>query len=129
MPVRPFFETSVLSIPQNGKLYIPVELDFTVNASSEIDLMQELMQVGGIGFVQGIFIDQSQNVDNLTLTFHNLSNQGFRLVMPGKIQAWQPILLPVGSAAFTATSVVAAARLVQIHLVNFPVMPLMWNVP
>ncbi len=129
MPLRPYFETAVLSIPQNGMLVIPIELDFTAQADLEFDLMAELMSVGGISFIQGAFIDQGNNFDPLTLTFRNSSNQGFVLRLSGKIQTWQPLLLPAGAVSFTASSVVAADKKVQIHLVNFPVMPIMWNVP
>lgn len=132
MSLRPYFETAVLSVPENGGLVIPFELDFSsaVNGGREIfDLMAEIMDVGGISFVQGIFIDNGNNNDALTLTFRNTSNQGFVLRIPGKVQTWQPILVPNGMVRFTALSVVEADRKVQIHLVNFPVMPVMWNVP
>ncbi len=129
---RPYFETAVLRLPENGALYVPIELDFTEftnGGAAEFDLEAELMQVGGIGFVQGIFIDQGSNNDPLTLAFYNGANQGFTLKLPGKVQTWQPLLIPAGTARFTALSVAAADRKVQLHLVNFPVMPIMWNVP
>ncbi len=129
---RPYFATAVLALPKDGALYLPIELDFTTDTNggaAEFDLEAELMQVGGIGFIQGVFVDNGANNDNLTLTFYNGANQGFVLRLAGKIQTWQPLLIPVGAVRFTALSVVAAARKVQLHLVNFPVMPLMWNVP
>ncbi len=130
--LRPYFETSVLALPKNGALVVPVELDFTESTNGgapEFDLTENLMQIGGTSFIQGIFIDNGANVDNLTLTFANTSNQGFVLRVAGKIQTWQPILTPIGVTRFTASSVVAVARKVQLHLCNFPVMPNMWNVP
>ncbi len=127
---RPYFETAVLALPKNGALYVPIELDFTEftnGGAPEFDLEAELMQIGGIGFVQGMFIDNGQNNNTLTLTFYNGANQGFPLRIPAKVQTWQPLLIPVGTARFTASCVVAADRKVQVQLVNFPVMPIMWN--
>ncbi len=132
MPLRTYFQTSVLMLPTGGHLAMPVELDFTENVNggaAVFDLEAELMQEGGLGFAQGIFIDNGANNDNLTLTFANTSNQGYVLRIAGKVQTWQPLLVPVGVARFTAVSVVAAARKVQLHFVNYPVAPLMWNVP
>lgn len=132
MALRPYFETPVLAIPENGALCVPMELDFSSNANGGadvFDLAAELMQVGGISFVQGIFIDQGLNNNPLTLTFANSANQGFVLRIAGRVQTWQPLLLPVGMTRFSALSTVVAALKVQLHLVNFPVMPIMWNVP
>lgn len=132
MSLRPYFETAVLSMPEAGRLVIPIELDFSTAANGglpEFDLTKELMDLGGISFIQSIFVDQGNNTDPLTLTFANSANQGFALRIPAKVQTWQPLLTPVGTARFTAASIVAANRKVQIHLCNFPVMPIMWNVP
>lgn len=132
MANRPYFETGALSLPLNGQLSTPIDLDFTTDTNGGapvFDLTQELMAPGGMGFVAGIFIDNGNNNDTLTLNFANTSNEGFILRISGKVQTWQPLILPVGSCRFTALSVVAAARKVQLHLVNFPVMPIMWNVP
>lgn len=132
MPLRPYFATPVLSLPENGALVIPIELDFTVTpdgGSPVFDLMADLMSVGGVSFIQGIFVDQGANFDPLTLTFSNSSNQGFVLRLAGKIQTWQPLLLPVGAVSFTASSPVVALKKVQLHLFNFPVIPAMWNAP
>ncbi len=131
MPLRPILRTAVLQIP-DGSIAIPLELDFTTarnGGDDEFDLMAELMQEAGISFVQGIFIDQGNSNDTLTLAFANTANQGFTLRIPGKVQTWQPLLLPIGAARFTADSAIADGKKIQLHLVNFPVMPIMWNVP
>lgn len=132
MALRPYFQTAVLALPKNGALVIPMELDFSERANGgadSYDLSADLMEIGGISFIQGIFIDNGANNDTLTLNFANTSNQGFVLRIAGRTQTWQPLLLPDGAARFSALSVVAALRKVQLHLVNFPVMPIMWNVP
>lgn len=128
----PYFKTTALSLPLAGQLVTPIELDFTAQANGGqpiFDLTQELMILGGMGFVSGIFIDNGLNNNTLTLAFANGSNQGHVLRIPGKTQTWQPLLLPDGRCQFTAASVVTAALKVELHLVNFPVMPQMWNAP
>lgn len=127
--LRPYFASAVMRLPENGRLALPIELDFSSDDTAEIDLSAELMQPGGIGFVQGIFIDNGANNDPMTLTFPNTSNQGYVLRVTGRMQTWQPLLIPTGIARFSAVSVAAANRKVEIHLVNFPVQPMMWNVP
>lgn len=135
--MRPYFKTAVLQLPENGALAIPIELDFstlTNGGADSFDLSQELMDAGGISFVQGAFIDNGLNLNSLVLTFLGPANQGFPLRIPPQTQSWQPILTPFDAARFTALSVagnnIAGNPLkVGIHLVNFPVMPMMWNAP
>jgi hypothetical protein len=127
--LRPYFASAIMCLPENGRLALAVELDFSASDTAEVDLSAELMQPGGMGTVQGIFIDNGTNNAPMTLTFPNTSNQGFVLRVTGRMQTWQPLLVPAGLARFRAVSVAAPRRKVEIHLVNFPVQPIMWNVP
>lgn len=126
--MRSYFQTAILSVPENGRLTMPLELDFTANATVDVDIEAELMDPGGIGSVQGIFVD-NQIGDPLTLQFFNSSNQGYVLRLPGKVQTWQPLLIPAGVCRFTALSVARLQHIIQIALCNFPVQPIMWNIP
>lgn len=127
--LRPYYRAAALQRPLNGRLAMPFELDFSVVKILDFDIAADLMNVGGIGFVQGAFIDNGAAREPLTIKFFTPANQGFVLRIAGKVQAWMPLPLPFGSVSFEASLANLSVIKPTLDLVNFPVSPILWNVP
>lgn len=105
-------------IPKEGPKALPVNLDFSQAASYEIDLSNQQASAQ-IAFVQGVYIDNLDNTESVTLTV-GISGQRIP-VGPGKCQ-YVPLLVP-NPPKFVATS--AGSAIVRFHFLNVP-LPMGW---
>lgn len=105
--------------PKEGPRAIPLQFDFTVQASYAVDLqIQQASQK--FSFIQTVFVDNSNNTSALSLQF-DILNQTINV--PARMQGYFPVLV-VNPPRMVATS--AGGTKATVFLLNFPVAPAMW---
>jgi hypothetical protein len=115
---QPVFNAAV---PKEGPKAIPLVLDFTAVQTIQVDLTQQ-QQSARISFLQGAFIDNSQNMSPLSIQ----SGQSQQVVtIPPQSQAFMPLLLP-NPPIFNAATLGSAK--VTIIVLNVPMDIAVWSV-
>jgi hypothetical protein len=81
---------------------LPIVLDFTTNdvIQASIPIIEGIRNVHGLAGIQSIFIDNSNNGDNLNIAFDN----GYTVVCPAFCQAIFPVFFSGQLLNFIATS-------------------------
>lgn len=106
------------SIAEGGPKCVVVPLDFTTDNTIEIDFTQ-IQTAGALSFVQSIWVDNSANANDLTLTF---DQTGQAIVVPATAQGIYPVIAPI-SAKCLAVTVAGIGVVCMLIAVNVP-MPL-----
>lgn len=106
--------------PVKGPRVIPVQLDFTLNASYEVE-MTALQELDKAEFIQGVYADNSVNAS--PLIFFNREN-GFTATIPPFSQGWVP--LPLSNPPHIKVST-AASLVINVLFSTFPVPAAVWN--
>src|ERR1051325_7104179 len=96
---KPVNVNSLLAMPTQGRKGLPLTLDFTNDATIEITIADEIFATAVLDFVQGIFVDNIDNIHAVTLTFPGVQSRGTKIKCPASAQLWMP--LPINPGAFT----------------------------
>lgn len=107
-----------------GKRAFPINLDFSVENSIDVDL-QLLADQKKFSALWTLFVN---NVSDLTLTFAPF-NQKYRLAADGSgaaISGFFPLAL-VNPPRFTAVSTPFPGNIIQLIFYNYSIKPVVWN--
>lgn len=115
--------THNMVLPPEGPKVYPFVLDFRTQGSNTIDMIAEI-QRGFISFVQGLFIDNSLNGQQLTAVADQTNHS---IIVPPNSQMFMPMFIS-DSARITFTTTPAGNLTVPIEVTNVPVMPYTWKV-
>jgi hypothetical protein len=108
-------------VPAGGPKVIPVSVDFTAVASVLID-GQNIVAQGKIEYLQGVFIDNSANINNLSLT---MSTTNQVIICPKKSQGYFSIMVPDPPQIIAATPI---GLVIPMFFYNVPIQPGVWSV-
>lgn len=109
-------------IPKNGPATIPALLDFTDTGEIEIDGELVVMQ-GQIEYLQGVFIDNADNTDPLSMTM-GTTNQ--RIVCPPQSQGYFAIMVP-NPPRIIARSAQSGTKKINVFFYNVPIQSNVWS--
>lgn len=115
--------THNMVLPPEGPKVYPFVLDFRTTNSMVIDMIAEI-QRGFISFIQGVFVDNSLNVNALNIKADQTQQN---IIVPPKSQMYMPMFIS-DSARLTFTTVQAGDLTVPIDVTNVPVMPYTWKI-
>lgn len=108
-------------VPAGGPKVVPVNVDFTGVAQVLLD-GSALVQQGKIEYLQGVFIDNSTNINNLSLT---MSTTGQVIICPKKSQGYFSIMVPDPPQIVANTPV---GVVIPMFFYNVPIQPAVWSV-
>jgi len=101
--------------PVTSPKALPVNLDFTVSQTIDID-MSALHADGGFEFVQGIYCDNSQNASSITFSSTRLQ---FSITFPAYSQGFQTFMCE--NAPKIKVTSANTTQVITAHILNFPV--------
>jgi hypothetical protein len=110
-------------IPRGGPKCVPALLDFSNAAEIEIDGQLIVMQQE-IEYLQGVFIDNADNADTLTLT---MNTTGHRIVCPPNSQGFFAMLVP-NPPRIIAETTQGASQQFNVFFYNVPIQSMVWSV-
>lgn len=105
-------------LPQEGPKVFGFGLDFRTEGEDTVDLSLQVQQ-GFISFVQGFFIDNSDNGAAIRISTIG-TDQG--ITIPAGKQAYMPMFV-TDECKFTITTTPAADLVIPFYVTNVPVMP------
>jgi hypothetical protein len=109
-------------VPSGGPKCVPTNVDFSNSAVVLLD-GQQIVTQGKIEYLQGVFVDNSANVNNLSLT---MSTTGQVIIVPKKSQGYFTIMCPDPPQISAAT--VQANIVIPMFFYNVPIQPAVWSV-
>lgn len=107
--------------PKNGSKAMPQTLDFTAQASIDINLTFE-QDALRLEYVQSIYIDNSANMYSLRGV---MNGTGQIIIIPPGSQAYMPVLATSDNAIITFTSPGSTPK-IPVNFLNFPVPAIIW---
>lgn len=110
-------------VPAGGPKCVPTFVDFS-NAASVLLDGQAIVSQGKIEYLQGVFIDNSANVNKLSLT---MSTTNQTIIAPAKSQGYYTIMVPDPPQIVAAT--VQANIIIPLFFYNVPIQPAVWSTP
>lgn len=110
-------------IPKGGPAIIPATLDFTNTARIVID-GEQVVSTGKIEFLQGVYIDNADNVDALTFT---IQTTGQRLICPPRSQGYFAILT-TNPPKIVAETPQGGTKIISVDFYNVPIQSMVWRV-
>jgi hypothetical protein len=116
------FGIANMVVPQGGPKCVPLNVDFTAAAIVTLDGSQIVSQ-GKIEYLQGVFIDNSANVNNLSLT---MSTTGQTLICPKKSQGYFSIMVP--DPPQIQANANGVGLVIPMFFYNVPIQPAVWSV-
>jgi hypothetical protein len=108
-------------VPAGGPKVVPINVDFTVVASVNLD-GQSIVSQGKIEYLQGVFIDNSANINNVSLT---MSTTNQVIICPKKSQGYFSIMVPDPPVIVAATPI---GIIIPMFFYNVPIQPAVWSV-
>jgi hypothetical protein len=115
------FGIANMVVPAGGPKCVPVNVDFTAVASVQLD-GQQIVTQGRIEYLQGVFIDNSANINNLSLT---MSTTNQVIICPKKSQGYFTIMVPDPPQIIAATPI---GLVIPMFFYNIPIQPAVWSV-
>lgn len=110
-------------VPAGGPKCVGVNVDFSTSADVLLDGTQIVTQ-GKIEYLQGVFVDNSANLNNLTLT---MSTTGQQLIVPKKSQGYFAIMVP-DPPQINAHTTILNGLVIPMFFYNVPIQPMVWSV-
>lgn len=110
-------------IPKNGPATIPAVLDFRNTAEIVID-GELVVSTGKIEYLQGVFIDNADNADALTLT---MGTTGQRIICPPLSQGYFSIMVP-NPPRIVAETPQGGSKVLNVFFYNVPIQAQIWQV-
>ena len=108
-------------VPAGGPKCIPIDVDFTAVASVILDGTTIVAQ-GKIEYLQGVFIDNSANLNNVSLT---MSSTNQVIICPKQSQGYFQIMVPDPPQIIAATPI---GIVIPMFFYNVPIQPNVWSV-
>lgn len=115
------FGIANMVVPAGGPKIIPINVDFTAVSQLTIDGTQVVNQ-GKIEYLQGVYIDNSANLNPLSLT---MSTTGQVITAKKQTQGYYPILVPNPPQIIAATT---QGIIIPLFFYNIPISPCVWSV-
>lgn len=110
-------------VPAGGPKCIPTYCDFSNVAQILLD-GQLIVSQGKIEYLQGVFIDNSANLNNLSIT---MSTTNQVLICPKKSQGYFSIMVPDPPQMIAATTQ-TNGLVIPLFFYNVPIQPAVWSV-
>jgi len=107
-------------VPAGGPKVVPVTVDFTVNPQVLIDA-QNLVSSGKIEYLQGVYIDNSGNVNAVSLT---MSTTNQIITCPARSQGYFAIMVPDPPQMYANTPI---GVVIPMFFYNVPIQPAVWK--
>ncbi len=107
-------------VPKEGPKTIPIKVDLTVNTTADIDFSQQ-NALEQISFIQGVYIDNSNNAAALTLV---CQGSGQIIEAPAGAQGYVPLLATLPNKFTVATS---GGVIVPLFFYNVPMPAAVWG--
>lgn len=117
------FGISNVIIPKGGPATIPALLDFTNTGEILID-GEIVISTGKIEYLQGVFIDNADNPDALSMT---LDTTGQRVICPANSQGYFSILA-TNPPRITAETPQGGTKKIRVLFYNVPIQSGVWAV-
>lgn len=108
-------------IPKGGPACVAAKLNFTNTPEIIID-GEQIVSRGQIEYLQGVFIDNADNANALTLT---MGTTGQRIVCPPNSQGYFAILMP-NPPKIKAETTQGGSQIFNVHFYNVPIQSLVW---
>jgi len=115
------FGIANMVVPAGGPKCVPINVDFTAVAQVLID-GQQIVTQGKIEYLQGVFIDNSANLNNVSLT---MSTTGQVIICPKKSQGYFSIMVPDPPQIIGNTTL---GIIIPMFFYNIPIQPAVWSV-
>jgi hypothetical protein len=116
------FGIANMVVPAGGPKVVPTLVDFSNAASVTLD-GQQIVSQGKIEYLQGVFIDNSANVNNLSLL---MSTTNQLIICPKKSQGYFSIMVPDPPQIIASTT--QANIQIPMFFYNIPIQPAVWSV-
>jgi hypothetical protein len=116
------YPISNVIVPQGGPKTVPAILDFSATGQIDVD-GQAVIDSHGIEYIQGVYIDNSDNAVAFTLLCNGTQH---RIVCGPNSQGFFPLLSQL-PPKFTATMAQAIGRKVPCQFYNVPIMTSVWK--
>lgn len=110
-------------VPASGPKCVPTSVDFTNVAQILLD-GSAIVQGGKIEYLQGVFVDNSTNLNNLSLTMSTTNQQ---IIVPKKSQGYFSIMCP-DPPQIVAATVQTNGLIIPMFFYNVPIQPGVWSV-
>lgn len=123
MQLGPTFGIANVIVPSGGPKAVSNVIDFSNSADVELS-GEAIVSQGKIEYLQGVYIDNADNVDPFVLTIVG-TNQ--RITCKGKTQGYFSILCP-NPPDMNAHTTQSAANQIRVIFYNVPVQPAVWSV-
>lgn len=117
---KPSFGTSNQTVPKEGPKVVPINVDLTTGAAVLVDLVVDV-EMGIISFVQGVFIDNSENTESITVSTETVNQS---VTLEAGAQGFVP-LFASNTPKFTFQS--AGAVVVPVFFYNVPLPACVWK--
>lgn len=121
MDLGPVFGIANVVVPSGGPKVIPTPVNFANAASILLDGSQIVTQ-GKIEYLQGVYIDNSANVDPLSLT---MSTTGQKIICPANSQGYFSIMCPNPPQITVATT--QQNLTITLMFYNVPIQAAVWK--
>lgn len=108
--------------PCEGPKTLPIVCDFSIASVQTFDFTT-FLATGAISGLQGVFIDNADNGQKLTLT---INSTGQRIVCPANSQGFFPLFMQPGNGQIAVTC--TGGNTSKIYFYNTPIMPAVWFV-
>lgn len=109
-------------ISEGGPRSVFLDLNFTVDSEIDIDFTV-IQQAGALSFLQSVFIDNSANLNPLTIVFDQVNQ---RIVVPAQCSGVFPVIAPISTKATVTTTPAANLRVGFLGL-NMPMPLTQWG--
>jgi hypothetical protein len=124
MQLAATFGIANVVVPAGGPKCVPaIGIDFTNVGSIVLD-GSAIVQQGKIEYLQGVFVDNSTNINTLSLT---MSTTGQTIIVPKKSQGYFSIMVPDPPQIIAATPQ-TAGLVIPMFFYNVPIQPAVWSV-
>lgn len=110
-------------VPAGGPKVVPALVDFSNNAQVLLD-GSAIVQGGKIEYLQGVFVDNSANLNNLSL---QMSTTNQTIIVPKKSQGYFAIMAP-DPPQILAMTTLTNGLVIPMFFYNVPIQPAVWSV-
>lgn len=110
-------------VPAGGPKCVPTFVDFTNAAQVTVDGVQLVTQ-GKIEYLQGVYIDNSTNLNNLSI---QMSSTNQIITAKARTQGYYAIMVPDPPQMIVSTNQ-TNGLIIPLFFYNVPIQPAVWSV-
>lgn len=114
----PGYKAGLCSFPNEGDKQLEYTAVIPASGVLSDDLFEELAS-NQLGYVQSIWIDNSDNPSAFTITFPGI-NRGYRITVQAYHSGWFPVSAPIGALRFTINGTPSDTRTLIFSNVMMP---------